>query len=368
MDIEMNDAFYMKKALALAEKGRGFTSPNPMVGSVVVKGDAVIGKGYHQAVGQAHGEVNALNDAGTTAKDATLYITLEPCNHTGRTPPCTEKILSSGVSRVVVAMEDPNPDVTGGGIAFLRQKGIDVSVGICEKQARTLNEAYIKYVQTKRPFVIMKCAATLDGRIATRTGDSKWISNVKSRRIVHKLRHGVDGILVGSGTVAKDDPSLNTRLGNRAGRDPVRIILDESLSISEKANVLRLQSDSDTILVAGHTASPEKKKRIEKKGVRVLSAFLKNNLIDLDLLMDQLGEMGVTSLLIEGGSRIFTSALSSGIVDKVIFFFGPKILGGDEGFPIFRGPGPALMSESLPVRDIRVRRFDDDVMIEGYLN
>ena len=364
----MDDIQYMEMALDLAEKGRGYTSPNPMVGAVVVKGGSIIGKGYHQAVGQAHGEVNALNDAGDGAKGSTLYVSLEPCNHTGRTPPCTERILSAGVKRVVVAMSDPNPDVTGGGAAYLQKQGIDVTLGICEKRAQYLNEAYIKYVQTKRPFVIMKCATTLDGHIATRTGDSKWISGIKARRYVHQLRHGVDGILVGSGTVAKDNPSLTTRLEGQDGHDPVRIILDENLSISEEAKVLRLNSDSDTILVIGRFVSEEKKKQIEKTGARVIPAALKDNWIDLDLLMDQLGKMEITSLLIEGGSHVFTSALSAGIVDKMIFFYGPKILGGDDGIPIFRGRGPELMAESLLLRDIRVQRFDDDIMIEGYLN
>jgi len=364
----MDDIQYMEIALDLAEKGRGYTSPNPMVGAVVVKGGRIIGQGYHKAVGQAHGEVNALDDAGDEAKGATLYVSLEPCNHTKRTPPCTERILAAGVKRVVAAMSDPNPDVTGGGMAYLQKHGIDVTLGVCEKRAQHLNEAYIKYIQTKRPFVIMKCASTLDGRIATKTGDSKWISGTKSRQYVHLLRHGIDAILVGCGTVAKDDPSLTTRLENIKGRDPVRIILDENLSIPNEAKVLRLDSDSDTILIASSTVSAEKKKQMEKTGARVLFAALKDSWIDLDALMDQLGKMEIASLLIEGGSHVFTSALAAGIVDKVIFFYGPKILGGDDGIPIFRGQGPARMAESLLLKDIRVQRFDDDIMIEGYIN
>ena len=208
----MNDQHYMKLALNLAVKGRGYTSPNPMVGAVVVKDGRVVGSGYHQRVGGAHAEANALADAGKAAAGATLYVTLEPCNHTGRTPPCTRSIVNAGIKRVIVAMEDPNKDVAGGGNVFLRQQGIEVISGVCENQARRLNEAFIKYTTTHRPFVIVKCAATLDGRIATRSGDSKWISNEKSRAFVHRLRHAVDGILVGIDTVKKDNPSLTTRL------------------------------------------------------------------------------------------------------------------------------------------------------------
>ncbi|MEE8398557.1 MAG: bifunctional diaminohydroxyphosphoribosylaminopyrimidine deaminase/5-amino-6-(5-phosphoribosylamino)uracil reductase RibD [Desulfobacterales bacterium] len=365
----MDDNHYMALALELAERGRGFTSPNPMVGAVVVNRGKVVGRGYHEAVGQAHGEVNAIEDAGDDAQGSCLYVTLEPCNHTGRTGPCTEKILASGVRRVVIAMADPNPDVTGNGAAALQARGIDVTMGVGETRAKRLNEAYIKYVRTRRPFVTIKCAATLDGRIATRTGDSKWISGESSRRYVHQLRHSVDAILVGKGTLHKDDPSLTTRLGDRdqPGLDPIRIILDEDLSISEKAKVLRLDSDSDTVLVTGSGVSEDKKKRVEKAGVRVLEIPLKDRWIDLDLLLDHLGKIAITSLLIEGGSHVFASALSAGLVDKVIFFYAPKILGGDDGVPIFRGQGPASMADSLAVKDIRVQRFDDDIMIEGYL-
>lgn len=364
----MDDTHYMALALELAERGRGFTSPNPMVGAVVVHDDKVVGRGYHEAVGKAHGEVNAIDDAGDSARGSCLYVTLEPCNHTGRTPPCTEKILASGVHRVVIAMADPNPDVRGNGAAALQAHGIDVALGICESRARRLNEAYIKYVRTKRPFVTIKCAATLDGYIATRTGDSKWISGESSRRYVHRLRHSVDAILVGKGTLHNDDPSLTTRLEDGDHPlDPTRIILDEDLSISENAKVLRLDSDSDTVLVTGPGVSEQKKIRVEKSGARVLEIPLKDGWIDLDLLFDQLGKIGITSLLIEGGSHVFTSALSAGLVDKVIFFYAPKILGGDDGVPIFRGQGPGSMDGSLPVKDVRFQRFDDDIMIEGYL-
>ena len=368
----MDDQYFMKKALDLAVKGRGFTSPNPMVGAVVVKAGKIVGKGFHKAAGSAHAEVNALDDAGPAAKGATLYVTLEPCNHSGKTPPCTEKIIETGIRRVVAAMVDPNPDVRGGGIDVLKSRGIDVTVGVCEAQAENLNEVFIKYARTKRPFVILKCAATLDGRIATRTGDSKWISGEASRAFVHRLRHAVDAIMVGINTVRMDDPRLTTRLPGDTveiyGLDPTRIVLDTRLSIPENAKVLQLLSDSDTIVVTGDSVSEEKKDKIKKRGSRVIASPVEDGLIALDPLMDRLGALGMTSILIEGGSRVIASALSAGIVDKIIFFYAPKILGGDDGVPICRGKGPEIMKDSIFVKDVRVRRFDDDVMIEGYID
>ncbi|MBT8351927.1 MAG: bifunctional diaminohydroxyphosphoribosylaminopyrimidine deaminase/5-amino-6-(5-phosphoribosylamino)uracil reductase RibD [Deltaproteobacteria bacterium] len=363
----MDDKSFMKMALNLAVKGRGFTSPNPLVGAVIVKDDMVVGSGYHEAVGKAHAEVNAIEDAGDLAKGATLYVTLEPCNHHGRTPPCTEKIKDAGISRVVIAMEDPNPDVTGRGVDHLKKQGIDISLGLYEDRATKLNEAFIKYVRTKRPFVIIKCAATLDGRIATRTGDSKWVSGKESRMFVHRLRHAVDAIMVGIDTVNKDNPKLTTRLEDIQGADPTRIILDTHLSISEDAQILHLESDSDTIIVTGTPASKDRKVVIEKKGVQILESTVKDGRIDLDVLIENLGGLGITSLLIEGGSRVIAASLGASVVDKVIFFFAPRILGGDDGVPICSGAGPELMSESIPLRDINVRRFGDDVMIEGYI-
>ena len=368
----MNDEYFMKLALGFAKKGEGFTSPNPMVGAIIVKDGNVVGKGYHHAAGKAHAEVNAINDAGVLAQGATLYVTLEPCNHTGRTPPCTEKILASGIRRVVVAMHDPNPGVKGGGIDYLKHRGIDIKTGVCEERAKRLNEIFIKYVKTNRPFTIIKCAATLDGRIATRTGDSRWVTGEEAREFVHRLRHAVDAIMVGINTVEKDDPSLTTRLANRLGGlkglDPVRIVLDTHLKIVEKAKLLRLDSDSDTIIITGHSVSEDKKAGIEQRGAKIIESPVKDGLIDLDILMDRLGALGITSLLIEGGSRVIASALSAEIVEKIFFFFAPKILGGDDGVPICKGQGADLMKNCIPVKDINVRQFGKDVMIQGYID
>ncbi len=363
----MDDQKYMQMALDLAIKGEGYTSPNPMVGAVVVKGGQVVGGGFHEVAGGPHAEVNAINAAGKAAAGATLYVTLEPCNHTGRTPPCTRKILDAGISRVVVAMSDPNGNVVGGGLEVLKQHGLEVVCGVCEAQARKLNEVFITYITTGLPFVIAKCAATLDGRIATKTGDSKWVTGEAARRYVHRLRHAVDAIMVGINTVRKDDPSLTTRLEDRQGKDPVRIILDSHLSIPSDAKVLQQASDADTLLVTAKNEAQRKKAAFEKAGVRVIEAAVKENQIDMAALVAKLGAMEITSLLIEGGSQVLGSAFRAGVVDKVQFFYAPKILGGDDGTPICSGPGAQRMGQCIALKDIFVQRFGDDVLIEGYV-
>ncbi|NOY70265.1 MAG: bifunctional diaminohydroxyphosphoribosylaminopyrimidine deaminase/5-amino-6-(5-phosphoribosylamino)uracil reductase RibD [Deltaproteobacteria bacterium] len=362
----MNDTDYMQQALTLAEKGRGYTSPNPMVGAVVVKDGEIVGRGWHKKAGGPHAEVNAIADAGKKAVGAALYVTLEPCNHQGRTPPCTRAILSAGICRVVVAMADPNPDVAGGGHAYLRAAGVEVTTGVCEKDALRLNEAFVRFVRTKRPFVILKCAATLDGRIATSAGDSKWVTGPESRKYVHELRHAADAIMVGIGTVRSDDPSLTTRIEGRQGKDPVRIILDTRLTISEDAVALRQKSEAKTIIVTGPGNFGEKAARIIAGGAELIEAPVSSAGIDLDRLMEILGRRGISSLLIEGGSRVAASAISSSIVDKVCFFYAPKILGGD-GVPICAGPGPALMKDAVPVSISGIRQFGPDFMVEAYI-
>jgi diaminohydroxyphosphoribosylaminopyrimidine deaminase/5-amino-6-(5-phosphoribosylamino)uracil reductase len=363
----MDDQHFMQLALDLAVKGEGFTSPNPVVGAVVVKDDKVVGSGYHEIVGSSHAEVNAIDAAGESANGATLYVTLEPCNHTGRTPPCTRKILEAGIRRVVIATEDPNPNVAGQGAEFLRNHGVRVTSGVCKERAEKQNEAFLKYVLTGRPFVTVKCASTLDGRIATRTGNSRWVTGEKSRQFVHRLRHAVDAIMVGINTVRMDDPSLTARLGDGRGKNPIRIILDTHLSIKPDARVLQEVSATETILVAGRAIKDDKKKSFEKRGIRVIESPLKNDRVDMDPLMDVLGAMQICSLLIEGGSRVIASAFGSGIVDKLFFFYAPKILGGDDGVPICSGPGAELMNQCIGVKDVTVHRFGDDVLIEGYV-
>lgn len=363
----MNDADYMGMALELAARGAGRVSPNPMVGAVVVKDNRIIGKGFHRAVGGPHAEVHALDDAGENARNATLYVTLEPCHHHGRTPPCTGKILEAGIQRVVVAMEDPNPDVNGGGNDFLRTRGIDVECGVCRQQALKLNESFVKFVRYKRPFVVLKLAATLDGRLATRTGDARWVTGPEARARVHQLRHQLDAIMVGAGTVAVDDPQLTTRLEVGEGKDPIRIILDTALRLPADRKIFNLSSSAPTWLVCGpDVGAPEAVDAMQAKGVKVLQTPLKNGRIDLNALMETLGAKGVTSLLIEGGGRLAGSALANDIVDKCVFFYAPKILGGDDGVPMFGGTGPELMRDALGLDQVSVSRVGDDIIVEGY--
>ncbi len=364
----MNDETYMRRALELARRGAGYVSPNPMVGAVVVREDRIVGEGFHQKVGGAHAEVNALDDAGCQAGGATLYVTLEPCNHYGRTPPCTEKVLAAGVRRMVVAMDDPNPAVRGGGNAYLQSRGIEVVRGVCETEARRLNEVFIKFSSTGLPFVVLKLAATLDGRIATRNGDARWVSGEASRARVHGLRHALDAILVGGGTVRADNPQLTARLENGAGRDPVRIVLDSRLRISAGARVFTQVSSAPTCVVCGPRAKEDDKERLRAAGARIVQQSGSTPAgIDLPELMVQLGRMGIASVLIEGGARVAGSALAAGIVDKVVLFYAPKLLGGDDGIPMFRGRGPELMQAATALHDVSVERVGGDILVQGYL-
>ncbi len=364
----MTDQEFMDLAIALAEKGRGYTSPNPMVGAVVVKNGTIVGQGWHHGPGLAHAEVEAINDAGDLARGSDIYVTLEPCNHTGRTPPCTRKILDAGIRRVFVGTEDPNPFVGGGGISYLREQGVEVEVGISRARAEILIEDFIWYVKNdKLPFVVLKCASTLDGRLATSTGDSKWITNECSRGRVHELRHWVDAILVGSGTVKADDPSLTTRIEGVDTRDPIRVILDTRLTIAPDARMLTQDSNAKTIIATSANADPERRAMFQERGVHLLTLPEKGGMIDFDSLMAELGGLGVMSVLIEGGGSVIHSALAAGIVNKAYLFMAPKLLGGDDGIPMCRGKGPVLMKDAIQLSRVEVERFDDDILVSGYL-
>lgn len=364
----MDDRAYMAMALELAAQGAGHVSPNPMVGAVVVKEGRVVGQGFHQAVGGPHAEVHALDAAGADAAGGTLYVTLEPCNHHGRTPPCTEKVIAAGIKRVVSAMADPNPDVQGGGHAYLASHGIEVTCGVLEPAARRLNESFIKFIRTKRPFVVLKMAATLDGRIATRTGDARWVTGEAARALVHRMRHAVDAIMVGVGTVKADDPQLTARLEDGPGRDPIRLVLDTRLSMPKRARMLTQPSTAPTYVVCGAESSDVDRRRLTAAGARLLEAPLKKGRIELAALMPVLGKMGVTSLLIEGGASVAASALAADIVDKVVLFYAPKILGGDDGIPMCRGAGPIRMAEALAISDMTVEMVGNDILVQGYLH
>lgn len=334
----MTDKEYMQLALALAARGKGFTSPNPCVGAVVVKNGEVVGQGWHRAYGADHAEVMAIDDAKDAARGADLFVTLEPCNHFGKTPPCTHKILAAGIRRVTAACPDPNPAASGG-LAFLSQNNVAVSCGLLQDQAETLIEDFLWYVRYHTPFVTLKCAATLDGRIATSTGESRWITCEAARAFGHEIRGQVDAILVGSGTLHADNPSLTCRITGKQTRDPVRIILDTRLTISEHAKVIRQKSAAPTIVVTGPDVPADKKARLLKQHVQILEIGLKNNRLDLQQLMVTLGEMSVTSLLIEGGGTVAANALAEGIVNKLIYFLAPKLLGEVTVKPCLRATG-----------------------------
>ena len=360
------DGLFMRKALRLAEKGRGFTSPNPMVGALVVRGDTVVGEGCHAFAGAPHAEVNALRSAGDKAFEASLYVTLEPCNHFGRTPPCTGAILESGVSRVVVGMSDPNPLVQGGGCGFLREKGLKVDAGVLERECRVLNQAFIKHVTTGLPYVTLKAAMTLDGRIAARSGESRWISNDRSRLFVHGLRCSLDAIMVGIETALTDDPLLTARMGPRTRcRQPVRIVLDSMLRLSPESQLVGTAHASPVWVACAGGASAEKETRLKEAGVEVLRLPSSNRQVDLPSLLKELGTRNITSLLVEGGSRVLGAFVEQGLADDFYFFYAPKILADPEAVPVARGEAKGSVAEAFAVHDVSVRRFRQDVMLHG---
>lgn len=360
------DEKYMRMALRLAAKARGRTSPNPMVGAVLVKNGRVLASGYHKKAGEPHAEAVALKKAGGAAKGATLYVTLEPCSHTNkRTPPCSPLVVSSGIKRVVVAMIDPNPKVSGGGVKTLRKAGIEVTTGVLEAEARKLNEAFIKYITTGMPFVTLKIAQTLDGKIATATGESKWITGEKAREEGRRLRDTNDAILVGVNTVLKDDPSLTTRAPG--GRDPIRIILDSKLRTPLAAKVITQSSSAKTYIATLDGMPKDKLLKLLDAGAEIFIAKGKRGQIDLKYLMRMLGSQGVMSVLIEGGAEVNASALKSGIVDKVVVFVAPLLMTGRDSLCSIGGISPARLSRAVRLADVTFRFVGQDLMIEGYL-
>jgi diaminohydroxyphosphoribosylaminopyrimidine deaminase/5-amino-6-(5-phosphoribosylamino)uracil reductase len=360
----MTDEQWMKQVLRLAERGKGRTSPNPMVGAILVKKGQIVGKGYHARAGEPHAEMLALQQAGENAKGSTLYINLEPCTHFGRTPPCAPRVIDARVKGVVIGMKDPNPRVDGRGIDRLREAGIDVRVGVLERECRRINEAFCKYIVKKEPFVILKVASTLDGKIATARGDSKWITGEVSRRFVHRLRDQVDGVLVGIGTILKDDPMLTARI--ERGHDPYRIVLDSHLRIPEKARVLE-GCPSRVIIATTEEGPNEKMKRLLRKGVQILVMDSKEGRVDLKACIRRLGDAGIMSLLVEGGSRINGSFLDERAIDKFYFFCSSKWIGDQKAPSIFGGHGVKDLEETVKLRDVHVRRMGEDFVFEGYV-
>lgn len=357
----------MERALELAMKGAGRTSPNPLVGAVIVKDGRVIGEGYHEVYGGPHAEVNAVASATEDVEGSTIYVTLEPCSHYGKTPPCAELLVRKKFRKVVIALTDPNPLVSGRGIAMLLDAGIEVVTGVLEEEARRQNEIFLKYIQTRRPFVIMKTAMTLDGKIATTTGASKWVTGEAAREEVHRMRNRVSAIMVGVNTILRDDPALTTRLP-QGGTDPVRIIVDSTLRIPLNAKVLTLDSPKKTVVATTGRADKEKLAALSAmENVEVITVQEKDFRVDLTWLMGWLGECRIDSVLVEGGSELNFSMLEEGLVDKVVAFIAPKLFGGREAKTPVGGDGFVEVEDAVLLHDIRTATFGDDIMVEGYV-
>ncbi|ADL52542.1 bifunctional diaminohydroxyphosphoribosylaminopyrimidine deaminase/5-amino-6-(5-phosphoribosylamino)uracil reductase RibD [Clostridium cellulovorans] len=362
----MNES-YMRRALELAKLGAGRVSPNPMVGAVIVKNGEIIGEGYHKQYGGPHAEVNAIASVSDNGEleGSTIYVTLEPCCHYGKTPPCTKAIIDNKIKTVVIGTLDPNPLVAGKGVEILRAEGIEVIVGVLEEECLKINESFMKYIKTKTPFVIMKAAMTLDGKIATSTGDSKWITNEESRINVHKLRNKVSGIMVGINTVLKDDPELTCRL--EGGASPKRIIVDSGLKIPLNAKVLNAKDKVEVIVATTRKADESKVEVLERQGVKVIIVPEKEQKVNLKKLMEELGNLKVDSVLLEGGGTLCFSALEEGIIDKVQFYIAPKIIGGENSKTPVEGVGINKIKDAINVKDLRVSTFGGDILIEGYI-
>lgn len=358
----MNDYDYMKLALSLARSTKGQTSPNPNVGAVLVKDGRIVGSGMHLKAGEGHAEVNAIKEAGEEAKGANLYVTLEPCSHYGKTPPCADLIIQTGIKKVFVSSLDPNPLVAGKGIEKLRNAGIEVEVGLCEEEGNKINEMFFHWIQTKTPFVTVKAGITFDGKIATKSGDSKWITSPEARQDVHDLRHEHDAILVGIGTVLSDNPLLTTRRP-QGGKNPIRVILDSHLNIPVTANVIQDRS-AKTIIFTTNQIDELKKEAIEKLDVEVIK--LASPIISIHEVLKVLGERKVLSLLVEGGSEVHASFIREQAFQQMIIYMAPKIIGGKNSISFVGGEGCELISEGTKVQFASVEKIGPDIKIVAY--
>lgn len=360
----LQDEHFMKRALELAVQAAGRTSPNPLVGCVIVNNGQVVGEGYHQKAGTPHAEIHALTAAKDLAHGATAYVTLEPCSHYGRTPPCADALIKSGIKRVIVAMEDPNPLVSGRGIKRLREAGIEVDVGLLAAEASAMNEVFCKFITTKFPFVIYKTAMTLDGKIATETGDSRWVSNEESRRYVHQLRDRYDVILVGSETVLRDDPALTCRLPG--GKDPVRLIVDGKLRLPEHSKVLSASKNSPCIIATTQAASSEKVKFFNSLEQVEVWQYPTPRHVPLKELLQDLVRRSWTSVLLEGGGGLAGALIQEKCVDKIECFIAPKLVGGNGPAPL-SGLHVKYMKEALELKNLHVDVSSGDIHVTSYL-
>lgn len=334
---------YMMMAMALAKKAEGMTSPNPMVGAVIVKNGTIVGRGYHRRAGLAHAEINALRQAGAKAKGATLYVTLEPCDHFGRTPPCTDAIIRSGIKQVIIAMKDPNPVNNGSGIRRLNRRGVKTKVGLLSDEAEAMNRPYIKFITRNIPFVTVKVAQSLDGKIATKTGDSKWISSKDSRHYVQELRRIADAVMVGANTIRKDDPLLLSRLSR--GKQPVRVIVSGRSDLPSGAKIFSSSHKAPVIVVKPSGRSGEK--------------------VDLSKLLAALAKKGITNILVEGGGELIAGMVKESLVDRFLVFIAPKIIGGRNAKTAVEGSGIRNIKDALGLKNISVRKFKKDILIEA---
>jgi len=358
----------MQQALSLAKLALGHTSPNPAVGAVIVKEGVIVGEGYTQPPGLDHAEVVALRQAGQKAAGGTMYITLEPCCHYGRTPPCTQAILSAGITEVHLATLDPNPLVSGRGKAELEASGVKTFLGEYEEEAVEINEAYIKFITKSLPFVIAKFAMSLDGKMATKTGDSKWISSEESRRYVHCLRYIADAIMVGVNTVITDDPQLTARVGRKGGRiekQLLRVVVDSKGRIPLTAQIF--QMPGKTLVAVTEEIKPARVKALTKAGAEVLLLASREGRVDLKALLTALGKRGITSLLVEGGATLFSSLFEQGLVDKLLVFMAPIIIGGEEAKSPIWGRGVDRVAQAMTLDRVKVERFGQDILISGYV-
>ncbi|HBS92194.1 MAG TPA: bifunctional diaminohydroxyphosphoribosylaminopyrimidine deaminase/5-amino-6-(5-phosphoribosylamino)uracil reductase RibD [Erysipelotrichaceae bacterium] len=360
----MSHEYYMQLALEEAVKGRSFTSPNPMVGAILVKDDRIIGKGYHHAYGQAHAEVEAIASATESVEGATMYVTLEPCSHYGKTPPCSLALIQAKLKQVVVSTTDPNPLVAGKGIQMLQSAGIDVITGVLEEEGKELNRIFFHFIQKRRPYVLLKSAMSLDGKIATRTGSSQWISSVESRAHAHTLRANYRSILVGVNTVIADNPSLTTRLSTQV-RQPIRCILDSTGRIPLDCIVLNDAYVKNTWVMTTERMSEDVESQIKDKGATVIRCLSDQGQVDLNDCISKLSFAGIDSLLIEGGSDVAFGALKANIVDEVIFYLAPKILGGKEAFTSIGGQGVATVNEAIELKKMKTEWIGNDLVISA---
>jgi len=363
--VEKRHNNFMHLALKLAKKSRGLTNPNPLVGAVVVKKGKVLGRGYHKKAGAAHAEVIALEKAADSARGATLYVTLEPCCHFGRTPACVDKILSCGIKEVVFAMGDPNPLNNGKGALALRRAGVKVLSGVLEEEAKEINQVFIKYITRRLPFVTVKVAQSLDGKIATSSGDSRWISSESSRRLVHKLRAEADAVLVGIDTVLKDNPLLSCRLnGHLYKKQPKKVVVDSRLRLRPSLKIFSQASPADVIIATTRFA-PQAKVSLFQKKARVIIAKDKQRRVHLRDLFRKLAKQEIAHVLIEGGGEIIASALEAGLVDRMIVFVSSKIIGGRNAPTAVEGPGAKRITEAMDLKDMKVRTLGSDLIIAG---